>query len=115
MKQTYAGAPDGAGEIYSWSGDGKAGEGRMTLTEAKPNELIRIKLEFERPMKATHAAEFTFKVDGKQTLVTWTMTGEREFIPKAFFLFMNIDKMLGGDFDKGLASMRSVVEGASKK
>jgi hypothetical protein len=110
MKQTYEGAPAGTGAIYSWNGDNKVGEGRMTLKESRPNELIRIKLEFMRPFKAINDAEFAFKPDGNQTMVTWSMSGRKNFMFKAFGLFMSMDKMVGGDFEKGLASMKSIVE-----
>jgi len=78
----------------------------MTLTESRPSDLIRIKLEFIRPFKATNTTEFTFKPQDGQTLVTWTMTGRNNFMSKAFCLFMNMDKMVGGDFEKGLANMK---------
>jgi len=115
MKQTYEGAPAGTGAIYTWSGNKEVGEGRMTLTESRPNELIRIKLEFFKPFAATNTAEFTFKPEGNQTTVTWSMTGENNFIAKAVHLFMNMDKMVGGQFEKGLAQMKSVVEAAAKQ
>lgn len=115
MKQTYEGAPAGTGAIYTWSGNKEVGEGRMTLTESRPNELIRIKLEFFKPFRATNTAEFTFKPEGNQTTVTWSMTGENNFIAKAVHLFMNMDKMVGGQFEKGLAQMKSVVEAAAKQ
>jgi hypothetical protein len=88
------------------------GEGRMTITESRPSDLIRINLEFLRPFKANNAVEFSFKPDGNRTAVTWTMTGTKNFIFKAFGLFMSMDKMVGGDFEKGLASMKAVVEGS---
>ena len=112
MKQTYEGPSAGSGAIYTWNGNGQVGEGRMTLTESKPHELIRIKLEFLKPFQATNAAEFTFQPEGNQTVVTWSMSGRNNFMSKAFGLFMNMDKMVGGDFEKGLASMKSVVEAA---
>ncbi len=110
MKQTFEGAPAGAGAVYSWAGNSEVGEGRMTLTESHPSDLIKIKLEFLKPFAATSDTVFTFKPQGNQTNVTWTMNGEKNFIAKAFHLFMNIDKMVGGDFEKGLAQMKSVVE-----
>jgi len=110
MKQTYEGSPAGTGAIYTWAGNKNVGEGRMTLTESRPNDLIRIKLEFLKPFKATNTAEFTFKPEGNQTAVTWSMSGRYNFIVKAFHLFINMDKMIGGDFEKGLASIKSVVE-----
>lgn len=114
MKQTYGGAAAGTGAIYTWAGNREVGEGRMTLTESRPSELIRIKLEFLKPFRATNTAEFTFKPDGDRTVVTWTMTGEKNFIAKAVGLVMNMDRMVGGQFETGLARMKSVVEAAPK-
>ncbi len=74
-----------------------------------------MKLEFLKPFQATNTAEFTFKPQGNQTVVTWTMTGKNNFIAKAIHLFMDMDKMVGGDFDMGLAQMKSVVESAPKQ
>jgi uncharacterized protein YndB with AHSA1/START domain len=110
MKQTYEGTPAGAGAKYSWSGKGNVGEGSMTLLESHPNEVIRIRLEFQKPFKATNATEFTFKPEGNQTVVTWSMAGHKNFIFKAVGLFMNMDKMLGAQFEQGLANMKAVVE-----
>jgi hypothetical protein len=110
LRRTYEGAPAGTGAIYSWAGNKQVGEGRMTLVESRPSDLIKIKLEFLRPFKATNTAEFTFKPEGSQTMVTWSMSGTKNFIFKAFGLFMNMDKMVGGDFEKGLANMKAMVE-----
>jgi len=115
MKQAYEGAPAGTGAIYTWAGNDQVGEGRMTLTESRPSDLIRIKLEFLKPFATTSIAEFTFKPEGNQTVVTWSMAGKNNFMAKAFHLFMNMDKMIGGQFDKGLAQMKSVAESASAK
>jgi uncharacterized protein YndB with AHSA1/START domain len=114
MKTTFDGAPAGSGAIYSWSGNNDVGEGRMTLTESRPNELIRIKLEFITPFAATNTTEFVFKPEADKTMVTWTMFGTNNFMAKAFGLFMNMDKMVGGDFDKGLAQLKSVAETTGK-
>jgi uncharacterized protein YndB with AHSA1/START domain len=113
IKKTYAGAPAGAGAIYSWAGNNQVGEGRMTMTESRPNELIRIQLEFFKPMASTATAEFTFKPEGNNTAVTWSMVGQNNFIGKAVGLFMNMDKMIGGAFEEGLAHMKSAAEAAS--
>jgi Polyketide cyclase / dehydrase and lipid transport len=110
MKKTYDGSPAGVGAMTSWSGNNKVGEGRMTIEESRPSELVRIKLEFLRPFKATNTAEFTFKPEGNQTLMTWSMIGKRNFMMKGFCLFMNMDKLVGGDFEKGLANLKAVVE-----
>lgn len=114
MKQTFEGAPAGTGAIYTWEGKKKVGKGRMTITDSRPNDLVRIYLEFFKPFKATNATEFTFVPEGNQTLVTWTMTGKNNFMLKAMGLFMSMDKMIGGDFEKGLAQMKAVVEAKKK-
>jgi Polyketide cyclase / dehydrase and lipid transport len=110
MKKSFEGAPAGTGAIYAWAGNDEVGEGRMTLTESRPNELIRIKLEFLKPFASTNTTEFTFKPEGDQTAVTWSMFGEKNFMSKAFGLFVNMDKMLGSDFEKGLAQLKAVAE-----
>jgi Polyketide cyclase / dehydrase and lipid transport len=115
MKQAYEGAPVGPGASYTWAGNNEVGEGRMTIIESRPSELIRIKLEFFKPFAATNTAEFTFKPEGNQTIATWSMFGDKNFMAKAVHLFMNMDKMIGGQFDTGLASMKSIVEGTPPK
>jgi hypothetical protein len=115
MKQTYEGPPAGTGSIYYWNGNNKVGEGRMTILESRPSELVRINLEFMRPFAATHTAEFTFKPEGDKSLVTWMMLGKNNFMAKAFHLVMNMDKMLGGEFNKGLSAMKGIVEGPPKQ
>jgi uncharacterized protein YndB with AHSA1/START domain len=113
-RNTFDGAPAGAGAVFAWAGNRKVGEGRMTITESRPNELVRIKLEFMKPFAATNTAEFTFKPDGDRTAVTWSMYGHNNFIGKAVCLVMNMDKTLGGEFDKGLSAMKSVAEAAAR-
>ena len=115
MKATYAGPAAGTGAVYSWVGNNKVGEGRMTIMESHPSDLVRIKLEFIKPFAATNTAEFTFQPQGNQTTVTWNMTGKKNFMTKAMGLVMNMDKMVGGQFDQGLAQMKSVAETAAKK
>ncbi|MEK6210123.1 MAG: SRPBCC family protein [Pseudomonadota bacterium] len=110
MKQNYEGAPAGTGAIYAWTGNKQVGEGRMTITESRPSDLIRIKLELFKPFAATNTAEFTFKPEGNQTAVTWSMTGQNNFIAKAVHLFMDMDKMVGKDFEAGLANLKTVTE-----
>lgn len=114
MRKTHEGAPAGVGAIYSWAGNNDVGEGRMTLTESKPSETIRIKLEFIKPFAATNTTEFTFKAEGDKTLVTWSMFGTNNFMAKAFGLIMNMDKIVGADFEKGLAQLKTVAEAAPK-
>jgi Polyketide cyclase / dehydrase and lipid transport len=114
-KVTFEGPTSGTGAKFAWSGNDKVGVGRQTIVESVPDELIRIKLEFEKPFKATNTAEFTFKPEGDQTLVTWSMFGTNDFMGKAISLIMDCDKMVGGEFEKGLASMKAIVEAPSDK
>ncbi len=110
LQRTYEGAPAGPGAVYSWAGNNQAGEGRMTIVESRPSNLVRIKLEFFKPFAATHTAEFTFEPEGDRTAVTWSMTGENKFLAKGIGLVMNMDKMIGGQFEQGLAELKSVAE-----
>jgi len=114
LKRTFEGPAAGPGASYRWVGNNKVGEGCMTITESRPDEFIRFKLEFLKPFKASNVAEFTFKPEGNQTVVTWSMAGKNNFMFKAVGLFMNCDQMIGGDFEKGLAQMKSVAETANK-
>jgi uncharacterized protein YndB with AHSA1/START domain len=113
MKMTFDGPAAGAGAAYGWSGNNKVGEGRMTILESRPSELIRFKLEFLRPMKATNMADFTFRPEGRQTRVVWIMSGKCNFISKAFGLLVDCDKMIGKDFEKGLAQLKAIAESNS--
>jgi hypothetical protein len=113
-KNSYDGAAAGVGADFAWDGNKKVGAGRMTIIESAPSDLIRIKLEFLKPFKATNTAEFTFQPQGSQTFTTWIMTGKNNFFFKVFGLFMNCDDMVGKDFEKGLAAMKSEAEAAAK-
>lgn len=115
MKETFSGPASGTGAVYQWAGDSKVGEGRMTITESRPSDLVRIKLDFLKPFEATHDTAFTFTPQSGQTQVVWTMTGKKNFISKVMCLFVSMDKMVGGDFEKGLATLKSKAEGAAKK
>jgi Polyketide cyclase / dehydrase and lipid transport len=115
MKLTYEGPASGVGAVYAWVGNNEVGEGRLTITASRPNESVQCKLDFVKPMAGTSEAEFTFKPQGNQTEVTWTMTGKNNFIAKAFCMFMSMEKMIGGQFEKGLADLKSVSEAEAKK
>jgi uncharacterized protein YndB with AHSA1/START domain len=109
-KNTFDGPPIGVGSSLAWAGNNQVGEGKMTITESQPGELIRMKLEFLKPFAATNTAEFTFKPEGDRTTVTWSMSGKNGFMAKAFGLLVNCDKMVGGQFEQGFANVKSVVE-----
>jgi hypothetical protein len=109
-KMTYSGPEAGVNASYTWAGNKKVGEGKLTITESAPSHLIRLRLEFLKPFAANNTAEFKFAAEGGATLVTWSMTGRNNFFFKVFGLFMDCDAMVGKDFEKGLASLKTVVE-----
>jgi hypothetical protein len=112
-KITYDGPAAGVGASYAWNGNSKVGQGRNTIIESKAGEIVRLRLDFLKPMRSTNLAEFTFRLNGSQTLVTWTMSGRRNFVAKAFGLMMDFDQMIGGQFDLGLAQLKTLAEADS--
>ena len=112
MKRTFEGPAAGKGAVYKWAGNDKVGEGRMTIVESDPAKEVRIKLDFIKPFESTADTLFGFSPAGAGTTVTWTMKGRNDnFIAKAFCLVTGgPDKMVGPDFEKGLAQMKAVVE-----
>jgi Polyketide cyclase / dehydrase and lipid transport len=113
MKRTYEGAQVGVGASYHWVGNDEVGEGRMTITESKPNEKVAIKLEFIKPFAATNLTDFTLLPAAEGVSLSWAMSGENNFMSKAFSLFMNMDSMIGKDFEAGLASLKKAAEAAT--
>lgn len=113
IKYSYEGPESGEGAVYKWSGNDEVGEGSMTIIESKPNELVRMKLQFVRPMEDTAEALFTFKPEGDKVNVTWSMIGTNNYMEKAFCMFVDLDKMVGDKFEEGLASMKKIVESPS--
>jgi len=112
-KMTFSGSPSGNGAVYSWAGNDQVGEGRMTITSSEPYSRIAIQLEFIKPFASTAVNDFRFTPKDGATEVTWTMSGENNFLSKAFCLFMGgMDKMIGPDFEKGLALMKTAAEGS---
>ena len=109
-KNSFEGPSAGTGAIFKWSGNDEVGEGQMTILDSVPHEKITIKLEFKRPFEDSSTSEFTFKPSGENTVVTWSMFGKQKFIGKIVCLIMNMDKMLGGNFEQGLASMKKIAE-----
>src|SRR5258707_14104201 len=108
MKKSFEGEAAGVGAIYTWSGNNEVGEGRTTIIESRPRELIRVRLEFVRPFAATSTATFTFRSEGERTAVTWSLDGGNGFPAKAMGLVMNMDRMSADDFEKGTAPLKSI-------
>ena len=112
VKNTYSGPDSGVGAVCSWDGNKDIGAGSSTITESKPGELVRERMDWKRPMEGTSTVEFTFKPQGDKTVVTWAMYGKNGFMGKAISLFMDIDKMCGPQFEQGLADLAKVVTAA---
>lgn len=110
MQRSYTGPDSGVGARYAWNGNRKAGSGTMEIVESSQPNTIRIRLEFTKPFKTVNPTTFTFARAANGTQVTWSMTGENKGIGKVFALFMNMDKMVGGDFEKGLASLAAAAQ-----
>lgn len=109
----FSGADKGEGARFRWAGNSKVGVGAMTIVESRPHERVRIRLDFEKPMRATNEALFTIQPVAAGTRVTWQMTGQNSFTGRLACTFMNMDKMVGGEFEKGLAAMKAKVERAA--
>lgn len=114
LKRTYGGARGGVGATYAWAGNNKVGTGRMTITDVRADEAIWIKLEFFKPMAGLCTAQFTFRPDTVGTEVTWTMTGRNNFLAKLFCLVISSEKMIGGQFEKGLANLKALLEAPAR-
>ena len=110
MKRTFGGAPAGKGATYAWEGNGKAGAGRMEITESTPSSKIAIKLDFIKPFEGHNVAEFTLQPQGDATQVTWAMHGPSPYIAKLMGLFFNMEQMIGKDFEAGLANLKTATE-----
>jgi hypothetical protein len=113
-KNSFDGPTSGEGAKFAWDGNSDVGAGNMTITESVPNDHVRIRLEFVRPFAGVNDTLFTIKPVGDKTNVTWTMSGKNNFITKAISLVMDCDKMVGPQFEKGLANMEEAAKGESK-
>ena len=110
MKRTFGGAATGVGAMYEWNGDKNVGQGRMEIVEAAPPSKVVIKLDFMRPFEARNIAEFTLTPQGNATNVTWAIHGPNLFIGKVMSVFINMDTMIGRDFEAGLADLKTIAE-----
>ena len=110
MKKTLSGSPSGLGSVYEWTGNDKAGQGRMEITGSTPSSNVTIKLDFLKPFEAHNQTTFDMMPVGDSTKVTWTMTGPSNFMSKVMQVFMNMDKMIGKDFETGLGNLKGIAE-----
>ena len=111
LQRTYSGSDSGAGAVYEWSGNRKAGQGRMEITDVEPDRTVTIDLQFMKPFKSRSISTFsvTPASDGASG-VTWSMTGPKTFMTKVMGIFTSMDKLIGPDFEKGLERLKSVAE-----
>jgi uncharacterized protein YndB with AHSA1/START domain len=110
LKRTYSGAESGRGAVYEWEGNKKVGQGRMEIKDASPPSRVSIQLDFIKPFEAHNTAEFTLDGQGDSTNVTWVMHGRQPFMFKVMTVFMSMDKMVGKDFETGLANLKAATE-----
>jgi len=110
LKRTFSGAHDGVGAIYEWEGNKKVGAGRMEIQHADAPMSVDIRLDFFRPMRTTNATEFRIIDEGDESMVTWCMHGPLNFVAKIFHLFMDMDKIVGADFERGLTKLKALAE-----
>jgi uncharacterized protein YndB with AHSA1/START domain len=110
LKRTYSGAETGTGSVYGWSGNRKAGQGRMEITDTTEPSSVQIDLVFEKPFKARNDTSFTIQPQGSGSRVTWSMTGQKTLITKVLGIVKSMDQFLGPDFETGLARLKSTAE-----
>jgi uncharacterized protein YndB with AHSA1/START domain len=110
MKRTYDGAPSGKGAVYAWDGNGNVGSGRMEILDSAVPSKIVIKLDFIKPFEGHNTAEFTMVSQGDATHLTWLMQGRTPFLGKIMHVFINMDRMIGKDFEAGLANLKKLTE-----
>jgi hypothetical protein len=108
-KSSYAGPSEGVNSSFAWESD-VTGAGVMTILESKPTEAVAYDMHFKKPFDSHAKATFTLEPKGETTKVTWSMAGQNLFIGKVMHIFMNMDRMIGGEFEKGLADLKAQVE-----
>jgi uncharacterized protein YndB with AHSA1/START domain len=110
MKRTFSVTTSGKGAQYAWEGNREVGQGRMEIVESVPPSKLAIKLDFLKPFEAHNLVEFTLGPRGDSTNVTWAMQGPSPYIAKVMQVFFSMDKMVGKDFEAGLANLKTVAE-----
>lgn len=110
LRRDYSGAESGTGAVYRWSGNRKAGQGRMEIIETRTPSYVGVDLRFEKPFKAQNDTSFTITPVGEGTRITWTMTGRKTLATKMMSMFKSMDSMVGPDFEKGLSRLKATVE-----
>ena len=109
MKRTYGAVTAGKGATYAWEGNKEVGQGSMEIIESSPRKIV-LKLDFLKPFEAHNMGEFLLEPKGDSTSVTWAIYGPSPYMSKVVGTFMNIDDMIGRDFEKGLADLKAAAE-----
>ena len=110
VKMIYSGPDEGVGSTSSWNSRGRMGTGNAVVVESITNQVVKTQLTYTKPMKMEQLAEISLKPTSNGTIVRWTVTGKDTLIGRFFCLFVNMDKMVGGQFEKGLAKLKKIVE-----
>ena len=110
LKREYSGAARGKGAAYAWEGNRKVGQGRMEIVDLSAPNKLTVKLDFLQPFEAHNTAEFTLAPDGDATEVTWAMYGPSPFVTKVMGVFIDMNKLVGKDFESGLANLKALAE-----
>ena len=110
MKRTLSGAPSGKGAVYEWDGDKNVGSGRLAIADSSPPSKVTLDLDMLTPMRAHNIVEFTLEPKGDSTTVTWAMNGHVPYIAKIVHVFLNVDRMVGQDFETGLGNLKTIAE-----
>jgi uncharacterized protein YndB with AHSA1/START domain len=110
MERSYSGAEAGLGAVYAWSGNRKAGQGRMVITDVDAPSRVHIDLSFEKPWRSRNDTVFAIEPTVTGSRVTWSMTGDKTLMTKVMGLFTSLDKMVGPDFERGLARLKQTTE-----
>jgi hypothetical protein len=110
MKRTFSVVTSGKGAQYAWEGNREVGQGRMEIAESVPPSKVAIKLDFLKPFEAHNTVEFTLEPKGDATNVTWAMQGDTPYLAKIVHVFLDMDKLVGKDFDAGLANLKTLAE-----
>jgi len=115
MRSEYSGPDEGLGSSFAWSGDQRIGMGSMTIIESIPYDHIQVRLNFKKPFEAVNISSYSFTEVEGGVLVKWTMTGKNNFLNKLIGIFVNMDTLVGNDFEKGLSQLKSISEDLAKK
>jgi uncharacterized protein YndB with AHSA1/START domain len=113
MNRSYEGPQNGKGAVYAWDGNGQVGKGRMEITDAVPSSKVDLNLDFTAPMETHNKVEFALTPHGDSTEVTWTMSGDNNYLSKVMQVFVSMDSMVGGDFESGLRDLKASAEKAA--